>query len=129
MIKATIVDDEPPARRELARLLARYEDLSVVGEAGDLEFAVALHPRRVTDREHVHAQHEVPPDGLASVRKLRPHRLFDHVRNAGHVEQPAGFGDELFVNSAPAHAGVGALNERVPGLTWWAGMDYFRRKA
>ena len=42
MIKATIVDDEPPARRELRRLLADYDDVSIVGEAGDLDVARGL---------------------------------------------------------------------------------------
>lgn len=42
MIKATIVDDEPPARRELRRLLADYPDVSIVGEAGDLDVARGL---------------------------------------------------------------------------------------
>lgn len=42
MIKATIVDDEPPARRELRRLLAAFDDVSIVGEAGDLEVARGL---------------------------------------------------------------------------------------
>lgn len=42
MIKATIVDDEPPARRELRRLLTDVEDVSIVGEAGDLDVARGL---------------------------------------------------------------------------------------
>jgi two-component system LytT family response regulator len=42
LIKATIVDDEPPARRELRRLLADCDDVSVVGEAGDLNVARGL---------------------------------------------------------------------------------------
>ena len=41
-IKAVIVDDEPPARREMRRLLADYDDLKVVGEAGDLEVAAGV---------------------------------------------------------------------------------------
>ena len=42
MIKAVIVDDEPPARREMRRLLAGYDDVRVAGEAGDLTVAVGL---------------------------------------------------------------------------------------
>lgn len=42
MIKAVIVDDEPPARREMRRLLAEHEEINVVGEAGDLEVARGL---------------------------------------------------------------------------------------
>lgn len=41
-LKAVIVDDEPPARREMRRLLADYDEIKVVGEAGDLEVARGL---------------------------------------------------------------------------------------
>jgi len=39
MIKALIVDDEPPARREMRRMLAEFEDVKVAGEAADLAVA------------------------------------------------------------------------------------------
>ena len=42
MIKAVIVDDEPPARRELLRLLAAHKNVRVVGEAGDVDAARGL---------------------------------------------------------------------------------------
>jgi two-component system LytT family response regulator len=42
MIKAIIVDDEPPARREMRRLLAEHSDVKVVGEAGDVSVAAGL---------------------------------------------------------------------------------------
>jgi two-component system LytT family response regulator len=42
MIKAIIVDDEPPARRELRRLLAEHPDVRIVGEAGDVAAARGL---------------------------------------------------------------------------------------
>ena len=42
MIKAVIVDDEPPARRELLRLLAAHKNVRVVGEAGDIDAARGL---------------------------------------------------------------------------------------
>jgi two-component system, LytTR family, response regulator len=41
-MKALIIDDEPPARRELRRLLADFSWLEVVGEAGNIEQASAL---------------------------------------------------------------------------------------
>lgn len=42
MIRVLVVDDEVPARRKLARLLASSSDVEVVGEAGDGRSAVAL---------------------------------------------------------------------------------------
>jgi two-component system LytT family response regulator len=41
-MKAVIIDDEPPARREMRRLLAVQEGVRVVGEAGDLATARGL---------------------------------------------------------------------------------------
>jgi two-component system LytT family response regulator len=38
-MKALIVDDEPLARRELHRLLARHRSIQIVGEAGDIDEA------------------------------------------------------------------------------------------
>lgn len=46
-LKALIVDDEPPARRDLIRLLGREGGVDIVGEAGDLasaESALSKHP-------------------------------------------------------------------------------------
>lgn len=42
VLKVLLVDDEPPARARLRRLLAAYADVDVVGEAGDAEAALAL---------------------------------------------------------------------------------------
>jgi two-component system LytT family response regulator len=41
-MKALIIDDEPPARRELRRLLTDFSWLEVVGEAGNVEQAKEL---------------------------------------------------------------------------------------
>jgi two-component system, LytTR family, response regulator len=41
-LKALIVDDEPPARRDLMRLLQRESDITVVGDVSDLDAARAL---------------------------------------------------------------------------------------
>ncbi|MFY7856210.1 MAG: LytR/AlgR family response regulator transcription factor [Rubrivivax sp.] len=40
-MKVLIVDDEPPARQRLRRLLAAHDDVDVVGEAGDAAQALA----------------------------------------------------------------------------------------
>jgi two-component system LytT family response regulator len=42
MIRAVLVDDEPPARRKLRHLLASEADISIVGEAGSGAEAVEL---------------------------------------------------------------------------------------
>jgi two-component system LytT family response regulator len=41
-MKAMIIDDEPPARRELRRLLLEFPWVDIVGEAGNIEQAAAL---------------------------------------------------------------------------------------
>ena len=41
-MKALIIDDEPPARRQLKRLLVEYPWVTIIGEAGDVEQAAAL---------------------------------------------------------------------------------------
>jgi two-component system LytT family response regulator len=41
-LKALIIDDEPPARRDLMRLLQRESDVTVVGDVSDLDAARAL---------------------------------------------------------------------------------------
>lgn len=48
-IRTLIVDDEPLARERLAGLLARSNDVSVVGECGDGKSAVALIKQEVPD--------------------------------------------------------------------------------
>jgi len=40
-MRAIIVDDEPPARRELRRLLSEYPWLEIIGECGNIEEAAA----------------------------------------------------------------------------------------
>ncbi|HEY8320695.1 MAG TPA: LytTR family DNA-binding domain-containing protein [Candidatus Baltobacteraceae bacterium] len=42
MLRVAIVDDEAPARRKLARFLAEFDDVDVVGEAGGGADAIAL---------------------------------------------------------------------------------------
>ena len=42
MIRSVLIDDEPPARRKLRRLLASETDISIAGEAGSGAEAIAL---------------------------------------------------------------------------------------
>src|SRR5579872_2666899 len=48
-IRTLIVDDEPLARERLAGLLARSNDVAVIGECGDGKSAVALIKHEVPD--------------------------------------------------------------------------------
>jgi two-component system LytT family response regulator len=41
-MKALIIDDEPPARRELRRLLADFSWIEIIGEAGNVAQAAAM---------------------------------------------------------------------------------------
>lgn len=59
LIRALIADDEPIARRRLARLLARLANVVIVGEAGDCD------------------------QTLAAVRQLRPDLLFLDIQMPG----------------------------------------------
>jgi two-component system LytT family response regulator len=49
VIRALIVDDEAPARRELRRLLEAHADVAVVAEAADVEAAAAVLQRDEID--------------------------------------------------------------------------------
>jgi two-component system LytT family response regulator len=49
MIRALIVDDEAPARREMRRLLGVHADVQVVAEAADVEAAAAALQREEVD--------------------------------------------------------------------------------
>jgi two-component system LytT family response regulator len=48
-MRALIVDDEPPARRELRRLLAAHPEVDIVGEAGTCAQAAAMLSRDPPD--------------------------------------------------------------------------------
>ena len=48
-LRAIIVDDEPPARRRIRRLLATEPDVVVTGECGDGESALQLVARERPD--------------------------------------------------------------------------------
>ena len=49
MIRAFIVDDEPPARDRLRQLLSAFEDIEVIGEAGDGLAAIEAIPAQQPD--------------------------------------------------------------------------------
>ncbi|MCW7538638.1 LytTR family DNA-binding domain-containing protein [Aquabacterium sp. A7-Y] len=55
-MRVLIVDDEPPARARLRRLLAAFEDVKVVGEAADGEQALALLSQAPVDALFVDVQ-------------------------------------------------------------------------
>ena len=42
MLRVMVVDDEPPARRGLKRLIQAHPDVEVIGEAGSLDQAQQL---------------------------------------------------------------------------------------
>jgi two-component system LytT family response regulator len=72
LIRCLIVDDEPPARLEMRRLLSAEAGVEVIGEAGDVETALAL-----TKRHH--------PEVVFLDVKLRGETGFDYV---GRAEEP-----------------------------------------
>jgi two-component system LytT family response regulator len=49
MLRAVIVDDEAPARERLAALLAVHADITIVGEAADVEPAAEVCQRLAPD--------------------------------------------------------------------------------
>ncbi len=73
MIRAVVVDDEAPARSELAYLLSRRDEVTVVGEAADAEDALRL--VRSLDPEVVFLDVEMPGlsglEAAALVRDVR----------------------------------------------------------
>ena len=73
-LRVLLADDERPARHVLARLLAAYDDVELVGEAADGAEAVALIERLRPDLALLDL--EMPElDGLGVVRALRRDRV------------------------------------------------------
>lgn len=72
-LRALIVDDEPLARQELRQLLSRHAGVAVVGEAGDVDGALAEMKR-------------VQPSVVFLDVQLRGETGFDFV---GRVEEPS----------------------------------------
>lgn len=69
-IRALLVDDEPPARDRLRRLLRPHEDITIVAEAADGETAICAIAEHRPDLLFLDV--EMPaPDGLAVLRAVR----------------------------------------------------------
>ena len=73
-VRAVVVDDEAPARRRIRRLLAAEEGVSVVGECGDGESAVAMIAAERPDLVFLDVQ--MPErDGFEVVKAIAPSAL------------------------------------------------------
>ena len=74
VIRALIVDDEPPARRLLRRHLERHPDIAVLGEAGN--GAEAVERIRTLDPDLVFLDVQMPElDGFGVVRAIGVHDM------------------------------------------------------
>lgn len=77
-LRVLVVDDEPPARRRLCRLLSAMPAIRVVGQAGDGASAVVMARERRPDVVLLDIQMPAP-GGLDVVKQLpepRPHVIF-----------------------------------------------------
>lgn len=77
-LRVLVVDDEPPARRRLCRLLNNMRGVTVIGQAGDGAAAIALTAEQHPDLLLLDIQMP-PPGGLEVVSQLpepRPHIIF-----------------------------------------------------
>jgi two-component system, LytTR family, response regulator len=73
-LRAVIVDDEPPARALLARMLAAHPEVAVVAECGDGALAVRAIEEHAPDVVFLDVQ--MPElDGFAVLRALPPERV------------------------------------------------------
>lgn len=87
MIRAVVIDDEPAARSGLRELLAREQDVEIVGEAGDAPAAIALIA-------------ETRPDLVFLDIELPGGSGFDVVEGASAIHLPA----YIFVTAYDAYA-------------------------
>lgn len=69
-----VVDDEPPARNGLVRLLAARDDVRVVGQCGDGNAAIKAIRTLAPDLVLLDVQMP-PPDGFAVVRAIGPEKM------------------------------------------------------
>ena len=86
-LRALIVDDEPPARRRLRRLLTEIGDVEIVGEAGDSETMRAAVRDRRPDLVLLDIQMpgESGIDVVARLDRPRPHVIFVTAHDAHAV--------------------------------------------
>ncbi|QJR35687.1 LytR/AlgR family response regulator transcription factor [Gemmatimonas groenlandica] len=87
MISALIIDDEPPARRQLRRLLAAWSDIQVIGEADSAATAV----------QRIRAS---PPDLVFLDIALPDGTGIDVVESVGPLQMPL----TVFVTAYDVHA-------------------------
>jgi len=73
-LSVLVVDDEPPARRGLVRLLASRDDVRVVGQCGDGNAAIKAIRTLAPDLVLLDVQMP-PPDGFAVVRAIGPEKM------------------------------------------------------
>lgn len=84
-IRCLVVDDEPPAREKLKRLLSQEPDLELCGEAGDGEAAVRLIGELKPDLLFIDIQ--MPgADGLSVLRAVRGEWLPCTIFTTAHAE-------------------------------------------
>jgi two-component system LytT family response regulator len=73
-ITVLVVDDEPPARTGVVRLLANHPEFTVVGECGDGSSAIRAIRALAPDLVLLDVQMP-PPNGLAVVRTIGPTKM------------------------------------------------------
>jgi len=84
-IRCLVVDDEPPAREKLKRLLSQETDLELCGEAGDGETAIRLIGELKPDLLFIDIQ--MPgADGLSVLRAVRGEWLPCTIFTTAHAE-------------------------------------------
>lgn len=107
-IRVILVDDHHMVRKGLAVLLEEFEDLSVIGEAGDGEYAVTLCQRQCPDV--VLMDMMIPRlDGIAATAKIRESCADTQVIVL------TSFSDEERVQAALKAGAIGYLMKDVSG--------------
>jgi two-component system, LytTR family, response regulator len=84
-IRTLLVDDEPPARDRLRRLLKKHKDIEIVGEAADGEAAICAIAEHRPDLLFLDIQMPAP-DGLAVLRAVRDDWLPCTIFTTAHAQ-------------------------------------------
>ena len=107
-IRVVIVDDHNMVRKGLVVLLEDFEDLQIVGEAGDGEYAVTICRKECPD---VVLMDMIMPrmDGIAATQKIR------EVCSATQVVALTSFSDEKHVQAALQAGAVGYILKDISG--------------